>query len=266
MTREHFNHQAPYIATRIRVELKKSNKTYVSTGTGFFVGIEIEVPNGNMGTILLMVSNKHVLLHGKGKLTLKLNRKTVEGKPDLGNTETFITDRFDQIYFGHPNTDVDLACVNISGIASTEAHLMQVGPDLLTPIDYEKVALGNEVLFVGYPNGYYDEVNNLPLVRKGSLASLPDIDFEGKGIVVIDAQVFAGSSGSPVFVDWDNQYRLLVVISETVEGFTPSKFPAVLGLGLVIKQRHVKELVEYAVKKIKLGLETAQGVSGPNAQ
>ena len=142
---------------------------------------------------------------------------------------------------------------------NSDACVKHIGQEFLTPIVYSKVALGSEVLFVGYPNDYYDTVNNLPLVRKGTLASMPNIDFRGKGAVVIDAQVFGGSSGSPVFVSWDGKYSLLGVISATTEGVTPSGFPAVLGLGLVIKQRHVQELIDHAVNTVKQAWEIATG-------
>jgi hypothetical protein len=56
--------------------------------------------------------------------------------------------------------------------------------------------------FIGYPNGIYDEHNLLPIVRRGITATPPAADYEGKRQVLIDASVFPGSSGSPIFV-WD---------------------------------------------------------------
>ena len=35
---------------------------------------------------------------------------------------------------------------------------------------------------VGYPIGLWDEVNNMPLVRKGITSYHPSMDFEGKSI------------------------------------------------------------------------------------
>ena len=45
---------------------------------------------------------------------------------------------------------------------------------------------------------------------------MPNVDFNGKGQIVIDAQIFPGSSGSPVFVDWDGKYSLLGIVSQTM--------------------------------------------------
>lgn len=53
---------------------------------------------------------------------------------------------------------------------------------------------------IGYPDGLWDESNNLPLVRKGITASSLHYDFNGTPCFVMDAAIFGGSSGSPVFV------------------------------------------------------------------
>ena len=70
---------------------------------------------------------------------------------------------------------------------------------------------------------------------------------------------FPGSSGSPVFVDWDGKYSLLGVVSQTMIRHSqlqtlPANVPQVgveqmLGLGIVIKQKHVCELIDYAVNE-----------------
>lgn len=56
------------------------------------------------------------------------------------------------------------------------------------------------VTFIGYPNGIWDRKNLLPVARRGTTASPIGVDFEGTPRFLIDASVFGGSSGSPVFV------------------------------------------------------------------
>ena len=60
--------------------------------------------------------------------------------------------------------------------------------------------LVEDILMVGYPNGLWDEVNNMPLFRKGITSSHPSLDWNGKSEMLIDAACFPGSSGSPVFL------------------------------------------------------------------
>src|SRR5260370_20655967 len=57
-----------------------------------------------------------------------------------------------------------------------------------------------EIIFIGYSSGLWDEVNLIPITRKGITATPILIDFQGKKQFLISASVFPGSSGSPVFL------------------------------------------------------------------
>lgn len=254
MAQTSFRHEIAYIAARINIEVPNERP---SIGTGFFYHAPLN--DGTNRSITLLISNRHVFLDPKARLIISLNRKKEDNTPEFGNVITFDQVGFEDGYVAHPDSEVDLACVNVSGITHTDAFYRNLGHNLLKPIDYEKVAVGSEIIFVGYPQNRYDVVNNLPLIRKGWIASMPNVDFNGKGQIVIDAQIFQGSSGSPVFVRWDGKYSLLGVVSQTMIRHSqlqtlPVNMPQVgieqiLGLGIVIKQRHVQELIDYAVKE-----------------
>ena len=255
MVGKSFNHEAAYTAVRIQIELPNEHENRVSAGTGFFYLAKVPLGHGVTRSKLLLISNKHVFRDGNGVMTIRLNRKKSDGTPDYGRAIKFSYPEFSEGYFAHPDDNVDLACVDISQFTHTDAYIANITDKFLAPIDYEKVALGSDVLFVGFPDDRYDIVNNLPLVRKGTLASMPDIDFNGKGELVIDAQVFPGSSGSPVFVLWDGRHRLLGVISKTMlrnaaNTASPQTVDQILGLGIVIKQRHIRELIDYTKSEI----------------
>jgi hypothetical protein len=55
-----------------------------------------------------------------------------------------------------------------------------------------------DVIIIGYPLGFHDEVNNLPVYRKGMIASSYPIDFEKHPYFLIDSNLHEGTSGSPV--------------------------------------------------------------------
>jgi hypothetical protein len=57
-----------------------------------------------------------------------------------------------------------------------------------------------QIIMAGYPIGLWDSVNNLPLLRRGITSIHPKIDFMGKPEFLIDAAVYPGSSGSPVYL------------------------------------------------------------------
>ncbi|MCD4705895.1 serine protease [bacterium] len=70
----------------------------------------------------------------------------------------------------------------------------------------EELSAIEDVIMVGYPNGLWDQKNNLPLFRKGITSSHPAIDFNGKNIGAVDMACFPGSSGSPIFILNENGY------------------------------------------------------------
>lgn len=253
MAEPSFEHGISYITARIAVQVRGAKTG--SIGTGFFYQASLD--DGSDRSITLLISNKHVFLDSSAVLTITLNEKDAEGRPAYGKTKTFEKDDFSDIYYHHPDAEVDLACVNASGVSHNNAFYRNLNSVFLDPIDYSKLVPSQTVIFVGYPDNRYDVVHNLPLVRSGSIASLPSVDFNGKGQIVIDAQVFQGSSGSPVFAAYDGRYYLLGVITETMIRHSmlqtiPSNLASIgvqqiLGLGIAIKQRHVKELIDHAV-------------------
>ena len=64
----------------------------------------------------------------------------------------------------------------------------------------KEISAIEDIVFVGYPNAIRDEVNLSPIIRRGITATPVDRDYENKPIFLIDASVFGGSSGSPVFI------------------------------------------------------------------
>ena len=65
----------------------------------------------------------------------------------------------------------------------------------------------HDIIMIGYPDGIMDEVNNLPIFRKGITATNPFIDYNGMKQFLIDASCFHGSSGSPVMSYDDGMIR-----------------------------------------------------------
>ena len=60
---------------------------------------------------------------------------------------------------------------------------------------------------IGYPNGLWDSLNNMPIIRKGITATNYNLDYNGKKEFVIDAACFPGSSGSLVMLCNVGGYR-----------------------------------------------------------
>ncbi|MCG8431292.1 MAG: serine protease [Candidatus Omnitrophica bacterium] len=255
MSNNFFENQVCHITARILVHFANGDS---SIGTGFLH--KEALPSKPDKSVILLVSNKHVFSDPTGNIQISFKVKSNKEEPVYDKLEHFCANDFSTIYHPHPDEDVDLACVNISRIDERNIFYKYIYDSFLEPIDFNRTPPGTDVIFVGYPENRYDTIHNLPIIRKGSIASVPSVDYNGRPQIVIDAQVFNGSSGSPVFVSIGGQYRLLGVVSETMirnaqlQTITPGKssefIQQILGLGLVIKQSKVLELISHTLDTI----------------
>ena len=233
-------------------------------GTGFFVAWMADDGIG-----LFLISNKHVL-EADPKLTyrISLHRRSTErsGFPlEVGGKQMWVATQdpitvdlpwADQ-YFQHPIDTVDLACICCT-------QLLDMRGVVLVPFSQTRILVwersnlypSQEVLFVGYPDGIRDRMHNLPVARTGTLASMPHVHFNGQPDFLIDAQVWAGSSGSPVFVrgteaSESDSFSLVGVIHSTRLNGSDAN----IGLGYAVKSSEVSILIEEAVKSGRCNLK-----------
>lgn len=192
------------IYTAIKIEnYDTANKTS-SSGSGFFYTFEI-----NDTKLVCVITNKHVIDEGD-VIGLHMPLANEAGERIFGAAKIFTIDQKDYPIFRHPNDNVDLAAIPIGPVWS---HLEQQGvrpfnlslhksnfaPLSLLP---ELRAFTN-IVMIGYPNGIMDTKNNLPIARKGILATPYRADYNGEKNFVIDIAAFPGSSGSAIFAYFD---------------------------------------------------------------
>jgi len=257
MNLESFERQSFFTTTRITIP-DHSGQT-ASIGTGFIYKAPLN--DGTDRAIIFLVSNKHVFGDPNGTILLNFNKRDKDGNPLLGAIETISQKDFSGAYYAHPNPDIDLACINISVIDHRDVFFKNLHGEFTSSFSFEKVTPGTEVWFVGYPEGRFDVVHNLPILRRGYIASIPEIDFNGINQFVIDAHVYQGSSGSPVFAILNGEFQLIGVVTQTMirheklEAVTSSTSYGIqqtIGLGLVLKYTLVEELINSAVSEFIL--------------
>ena len=262
--------------TTVRIEATLPNNS-ISMGTGFIFNY---VKNNKQ--YLFVVTNKHVIKDSiEGRLTF--NQSDGE-KPILSKVFTIEYPNFEKQWIGHPQQDIDVAIMPFAPVLNelsnkgVQIFFKSLTPDLI-PSDKllrEEIDAVEDIVFVGYPSDIYDRRNLLPVVRKGITATPISVDFEGRPTFLIDASIFPGSSGSPVFLcnigSYSPKGKGLVVGSRifflgvvasvfirkdlnTIEliHIPTGKIPVVattqmVDLGIVYKAIVIKELIEEFLK------------------
>lgn len=245
--------------TTVPIYSKKSDGTF-STGTGFV----FSVVESEEKSIPLLITNYHVLKDAvAGFVEFHIAE---DGMP----SEKSIRIQFDRgIINGNRLGDLDLIAVPL---AASFNELQQRGITVFyrtvdqniipkSEIIDELAAIEN-ITFIGYPSGIYDTTNKLPIIRQGITATPIWNKFKGTEVFLIDAGVFPGSSGSPVFIYNQGSYptkegiaignRLLFVgvISETmVRNDNDTK--SYLDLGRVIDSRAMYREIENFLNRIQ---------------
>lgn len=145
------------------------------------------------------------------------------------------------------NLDADIAMIPLADQVLKDANVI-VFVEQNTKSNM-KIGPTSAVTLIGYPYGYFDTTNFLPIWKGGTIASEPDWNFQGKRMFVVDVAAFPGMSGSPVIAIASGVYpgkdgatvvggvRQLLGIFASVPMHTENKF-----------------LEELAAQKSKLGI------------
>jgi len=198
--------------TTIRIE-STDNKNRSYTGTGFFYSMDL--PDNNY--LPAIITNKHVVEDCDKIKVVFTQADSVGNRTDKHFTA--VIDNVLKSTILHPDPEVDLCCINISSVLKrlldegTHIHTYFINKHIIpSAAELNKLDAIEDILMVGYPDGLWDELNNLPIARRGITATDPKIDYEGRKEFLIDAACFEGSSGSPVYY-MDKSYK-----KEIVEG------------------------------------------------
>ncbi len=177
-----------------------------SVGTAFIVTHKWKSPvDDTLRESLFLVTNKHVVGDSTtGRITLTV----VEQNGSRYAQDFDIPQEVWSLWCFHSETEIDVCVLPFGNLLEnlTVPNGATIDyssfPTTLAPSDKTTPDIGliEDVLFIGYPNGMFDRANNLPVARRGLTATPATVDYESRPIFLVDASVFPGSSGSPVFL------------------------------------------------------------------
>lgn len=246
-----------FLKTIVLFEITNEKGEFLPHGTGVLL---------NYKNVFFLVTCKHVVLKTDGtpykNLHATINK--LDGSSSRKNIES-IQAQFKLRWFFHDNPQVDLAISPIA-IDLTIDDIKFIGEDLFE--EFQNIPLGDDVFFLGYPLGLgIQNVPKLsPLLRVGVIA-LKNND----STFLLDANIYPGSSGSPVFykpvlaqkdgvltnVGTTRPLKFLGLVNNNLNsqeeaiskktGRTRTIFEENAGLGTVQSATLLKEILEYSV-------------------
>jgi hypothetical protein len=252
----------------IERELDRISETerIVTNGTGFLVGRETRPPYQQT----YLVTNKHILGSQRSfgqTITMKLNIE----KDGLISPHTVYFTYQAHSFRDHPNKNVDVCAIHVTQV------MVDVSGLSFATLDYGSMAFaerireldigqGDDILSLGYPLGYSQGANNLPIVRQGIIATSLLYDLSGEATAsptplpafLVDGGVVHGSSGSPIILKpvagrlVDGAYHLgatlpwfLGILAKTsLTKIGDNKEDTYAGMGLAFRAETVRDTVE----------------------
>lgn len=225
-------------------------------GTGFFYSHKID----NKTQIPFLVTNHHVIrdaIHGYFEINLADGDQPSNEVIKVNFDHSFVSNR--------KLGNLDLAAMPIAPVLNVleqngKKPFYKTVENNLIPSDdtVNQLTALEDITFIGYPSGIFDDVNKMPLIRHGKTASPIWNDYQGNEEFIIDASVFPGSSGSPAFIFNQGSYstgngitigsRLMFVGVVTKTIMRDGK--EYLDLGRVIKSSAMNKEIEKLVSNL----------------
>jgi len=165
-------------------------------GTAFFIGRPI--PARPASSFNYVVTAKHVI---EGIKNLGLDKVYLRINALDGNSGWLITE-FAEWHL-HPDPAVDVAVLR--GGPESGDHRFFPLANALTPDQFaeHELGIGTEVFIVGLFANHVGERRNIPIIRVGNIAALPEepvvTEVGALEAILIEARSIGGLSGSPVF-------------------------------------------------------------------
>ena len=211
-------------------------------GTGFLVAMKDDSAPG--GVVPVMVTSTHLVRSaGRGPIYMPLRGLDASGNLSIGLLEVVPRQKGVPFYVRHPRLDV--AAFRVRFPAGFQAPL------LLTLLEEKNLEsrgdprAGEEVAFVGFPEGQSTSLGMFPVLRAGRIASL-DQNLFGLRSFLINGDVYPGDSGGPVFrLSNNGGPKVVGMVVERLSIERRQRFP----LALAVDANAIKETLQLLAQR-----------------
>jgi hypothetical protein len=159
---------------------------------------------------LYLITNRHVVIDEKENyFPDELDIRLHTDQQDLEKNEDYtiqLYENYEPIWLEHPHNrgnSIDVIAIPLEPDEIYEKYLISAySSDSTFTYVHESQGVhapyGMELMVIGYPLEFYDNVNNLPIYRNAIAASIYPVPFQNFPFFLIDSRLHSGSSGSPV--------------------------------------------------------------------
>jgi hypothetical protein len=224
-------------------------------GTGFTIGVSIDGTAGAPLAFFLVTAGhviKSIQSKGSGKVYVRFNMKA-------GGAEW--VEIASGNWFMHDDSAVDLAIAPLPPLPSHPGHDLLVFPLSIAAtadiIRQQDIGIGDEVFLAGLFFEHPGEVRNIPIIRTGAIAAMPEEKVRTKRgemhAYLIESRSIGGLSGSPVFA-YVGRTRSTPTAALSVHGGPPFYLLGIVSSHWDWKLSESPTQQEYAEEKLNMGI------------
>jgi len=182
------------IVVTVSIILQLQGGNIVGTASGFFYTHDDQ---------LFLVTNKHVMTESQSESKPEALRLRLHTDPnDLTKNANFDVPLYKnneplwKIHSWYPDADIALIKL-VKNQLESRFFIKAWSKEDFLPKHY-RIDPGEDVFVMGYPLSFHDIRHNLPVFRNAMLASTFRVPFWKLPLVLVDANLHPGNSGSPV--------------------------------------------------------------------
>jgi hypothetical protein len=211
-------------------------------GTGFLVAMKDKRARG--GVVPVMVTSTHLVSSaGRGAIYMPLRGFDAAGNLSVALLEVVPRQKGVPFYVKHPRLDV--AAFRVRFPVGVQVPLLLTLLEEKNLDSDEDLRAGEEVAFLGFPEGQSTSLGMFPVLRSGKVASL-DQSLFGLRSFLINGDVYPGDSGGPVFrLSKHGKPQVVGMVVERLSTTRRERFP----LALAVDASAIKETLQLLAER-----------------